>query len=212
MKKYYLLLIALLLIVVDVRISTVSYPAFEEFKTEAPETVSLVIDHVLGHTLKADIFSDVAGYILLAIASVMLGLKNKRFLKTLMWTGLALGAYVFRYAMPFILNGHDRFQIGYGIYFVAAALEAIVVFSAMYSLCHQLESTENHSYNNITVIVAMLSMGTGLVAAVIYFFGFIVVPLIYYLIQIATFVIYWILVRRDKKMLVAWEEQDKQNA
>ena len=206
MKKYYLFFIAIILLVLDIRIETVAYPVYEEFKTEAPETVDLVINHVLGEYVKLDLLSDTLGYLCLALSAVILGLHNKKFRKVIVWTALSLGMYVYRYIMPFMLNGSDRFRVGYLVYYIAAILEVITVFYAMYALCHQLETLENHSYNNITVIVAMLCMGTGFVAAIMYFFDIMVVAAIYYGIRIVTMGVYWYLVYRDKKLLVEWEE------
>ena len=71
MKKYYLLFVALVLLVLDIRIPMFAYPIFEEFRTEAPKTVDMVINHVLGHKVPLDMISDAIGYVLLAAASIM---------------------------------------------------------------------------------------------------------------------------------------------
>lgn len=207
MKKYYLLFVALVLLVLDIRIPTFAYPVFEEFRTEAPKTVDMVINHVLGHKVPLDIISDAIGYILLAAASLMIGIKNKKFRKVFVWTAIALGTNFYRYYMPFLLNGDERFRVGYIIYFVAAACEAIVTFYAMYALCGQLETLENHSYNNVTVIIAMICIATGMVAAIMNFFDLMILSVVYYLVQIVLMGVYWYMVNRDKHLLMKWEEK-----
>ena len=97
--------------------------------------------------------------------------------------------------------------MGYLMYFVAAVAEAVAVFYAMYALCSQLETVENHSYNNVTVIVAMICIGTGIVASIMYFYDLMILAWIYYCIQIILAGVYWYLIRKDKKLLIRWEEE-----
>lgn len=207
MKKYYVLFAAVLLLVLDIRIPAAAYPAFEAFETEAPKTVDMVIGHVIGSNVKMDLFSDVLGYLLLAGVAVMLLMKNSKFRRVLIFTALGLGSHIYLNCMPFLLNGHARFRMGYLIYFIAAVMKEIAVFSAMYALCGQLETLENHSYNNVTVIVAMVCMGAGIVAAVLYFYDLTVLSAIYYVVQVILTGVYWYLIYRDKKLLVKWEEE-----
>lgn len=207
MKKYYVLFAAVLLLIVDIRIPAIAYPAFEAFETEAPKTVDMVIHHVIGENIRIDILSDVLGYLLLAVASVLLSARNKKFRRVLLWTAFGLGMYLYKNCMPFFLNGHERFRMGYLIYFVAAVAEAVAVFYAMYALCSQLETVENHSYNNVTVIVAMICIGTGIVASIMYFYDLMILAWIYYCIQIILAGVYWYLIRKDKKLLIRWEEE-----
>ena len=107
----------------------------------------------------------------------------------------------------FLLNSDERFRVGYIIYFVAAACEAIVTFYAMYALCGQLETLENHSYNNVTVIIAMICIAAGMVATIMNFFDLMILSVVYYLVQIALMGVYWYMVNRDKHLLMKWEEK-----
>lgn len=207
MKKYYVLFAAVLLLVLDVRIPAAAYPAFEPFETEAPRTVDMVINHVIGSNVKIDILSDVLGYLLLAGVAVLQISRNPKFRKVLIFTAFGLGSYIYSNCMPFLLNGHARFRMGYLVYFIAAVLKEVTVFYAMYALCGQLETLENHSYNNVTVIVAMICMGAGIVAAILYFYDLTLLSVIYYVIQIVLAGVYWYLIRRDQKLLVKWEEE-----
>ena len=113
MKRYIMIIVAVFLIILDIRIPTMAYPAFETFKTEAPETLELIIQHVVGSRLRIDLLPDVAGYILLAVSAVQLLAENEKFRKTILWSAAGLGIYVFQNIMPFWLNGNERFRVGY---------------------------------------------------------------------------------------------------
>lgn len=210
MKRYYLLFIAIVFLIIDIPIPTIAYPAYEAFNTQAPQTVDLVINYVIGPRLKIDIFSDLVGYLLLAAASVMLSFRNRRFRTVLGWTVVSFGICVYQSVMPFLLNGSPRFRMGYLIYFVAAILETVTIFYAMYSLCFQLETLENHSYNNVTVMIAMVCAGVGFVSLATHFFHLTVISVIYYCLQIIAAGVYWYMVYRDRSMLQGEKHQSDQ--
>lgn len=202
MKKYVILILAVLLLVLDVRVPVAAYPAFEEFRTEAPETVNLIINHVVGSHLRIDLLSDALGYILLAIMAIKMIGKNIRFRKTLLWSALSLGMYIYQNMMPFMLNGNERFRIGYLIYFVAVFLKTAAIFSAVYPVCTKLESVENHRYNNITIVVLLISVGTGFISEALYFFDLIVLSVIYLVVQLVTMAVCLYRIYQNKELLL----------
>ena len=81
LAPYIILFLAVLLLAVDIRLPARDYPAFESFPTEAPETVDLVINHVIGHHLMLDLLPDVLGYVLLPVSNLKQGHVNKHFKK-----------------------------------------------------------------------------------------------------------------------------------
>ena len=201
MRKYYVLFAALVLLIIDVRIPTIAYPAYEAFRTEAPVTVSLIIDHVVGHRLRVDICSDLLGYLMLLVAAAWLSMEDRRFRKCFLWGPVSTAAYIYWQMMPFYLNGGLRFRAGYVFYFVAALLKIVTIFLAMYTVSGQLESTSNHSYNNVTVILMMVCAGSGAVAALMWFFDLIVIFCVYSVAQLATFgVVAW-RIWKDRNLL-----------
>lgn len=187
MRKYYLLFAALVLLILDVRIPTIAYPAYEAFRTEAPVTVSLIIEHVVGHRLRVDLFSDLLGYLLLLAAVAWLSAEDQRFRKCFIWGALSTAVFVYWQIMPFYLNGGLRFRAGYVLYFVTALLKIVTTFLAMYTVAGKLENTSNHSYNNVTIIIMMVCAGSAAVAALMWFFDLIVVSCVYEAVQLATF-------------------------
>lgn len=198
---YILMFAAVLLLAVDIRIPVAAYPAFEPFVTEAPETVDLVINHVIGHMLKADLVSDVLGYLLLAVSCVMLGPGNKHFFKQLPWIAVSLGFYLCQHLMPFSLNGGLRFRAGYLLYFLSGVLQVLVLMRAMMHVCDGLDTTENHSFNNLSIIFMIISCFAGVVAVLIWFFDLVWISLIYFIVQMIFLMVFWYRIWINRRIL-----------
>lgn len=191
LTPYYILFAAVILLSLDIRIPAKPYPAFEAFVTEAPETVDLVINHVIDHQLKLDLFSDVLGYLLMAAACIMLGRDNRHFVRILPWTAIGLGFYLCRQLMPFSLNGGLRFRAGYLLYFISGILQVLLLLWTMLHVCDGLETTENHSFNNLSIIFMIISCFAGMVSVLIWFFDLIWISLVYLGIQLIFLGIFW---------------------
>ena len=201
MKKYTILLVAILLLILDIRIPTVAYPAFEAFKTEAPETVDLIINHVVGGYLRPDILSDALGYLLIGFYAVKrLNLDNKSG-KAGLWSVVGLGLYIFQNIMPFFLNGNERFRIGYLVGFVAVFLEAAVILKAVYAVCAKLDCVEYHGYNNLTIIILLISVGMEFISEALYFYNLIVLSVIYQVLCLVTMGITWYRIHRTEQLV-----------
>lgn len=176
MKKYIVLLIGILFLMIDVKIETIPYPEFEEFHTEATNTVSMIIDHVIGHNMKIDPVSDIVGYILLAIASLMFikAYKNnsfpmnydveskircrKRFGKAVRWCIAGIIVYAFELLVPLWLNGNLRYRSGYGLYILALIIKITVLIMTVLGMLGLIETLENHDFNNKTAIFSLLAI------------------------------------------------------
>ncbi len=202
LTPYILLFVAVLLLVVDIRIPVRDYPAFEAFPTEAPQTVDLVINHVIGHQLKLDLFSDVLGYLLLAVSCVMLGAENRHFIRLIPWIAFSLGFYLCQHLMPFSLNGGMRFRAGYLLYFVSGVLQVLVLMRAMIHVCDGLETTENHGFNNLSIIFMIISCFAGMVSVLIWFFDLTWIALVYFVVQLIFLGIFWYRIWINRRILV----------
>lgn len=66
------MIIGFLFLIIDIRIGTIAFPAFEEFRAEAPETVEMVIGHVVTDHMLVDVVSDIAAFVLIAVAGGMI--------------------------------------------------------------------------------------------------------------------------------------------
>ncbi len=201
LTPYILLFVAVLLLVVDIRIPVRDYPAFEAFPTEAPQTVDLVINHVIGHQLKLDLFSDVLGYLLLAVSCVMLGTENRHFIRLIPWIAVSLGFYLCQHLMPFSLNGGMRFRAGYLLYFVSGVLQILVLMRAMIHVCDGLETTENHGFNNLSIIFMIISCFAGMVSVLIWFFDLTWIALVYFVVQLIFLGIFWCRIWINRRIL-----------
>lgn len=198
---YILLFAAVVLLAVDIRIPFKEYPAFEAFATEAPQTVDLVINHVIGHWLQLDLFSDVLGYLLLVAACIMLGMKNKHFIRQLPWIAVSLGFYLCQQLMPFSLNGGMRFRAGYLLYFISGVLQVLILLRAMLHVCDGLDTTENHSFNNLSIIFIIISCFAGMVSVLIWFFDLFWISLVYLVLQLIFLGIFWYRIWINRKLL-----------
>lgn len=200
-REYYVLIIGFVLCLIFMPVAVVGYPAYEAFRTEAPETVSMVINHVIGAGMRLDNIFKVAGFILVALGSGRVIGKNKKFGPVVFW---ALSAALFRLLymlMPFFFNGSMRFRVGYVLYFIALAFEIITLFMVMLAMTRLFETLANHSYNNVTVIFGMLSTASGLVFHIIWFYDIVIVGLIYYAAQVIFAFVYCYRIWKDRGML-----------
>lgn len=201
LTPYILMFAAVLLLAVDIRIPVKAYPAFEPFVTEAPQTVDLVVNHVIGHHLMFDLLPDVLGYFLLAVSCVMLGPGNKHFFRQLSWIAVSLGFYLCQQLMPFSLNGGMRFRAGYLLYFISGVLQVLILMRAMLHVCDSLDTTENHSFNNLSIIFMIISCFAGMVAVLIWFFDLVWIALVYFIIQMIFLGIFWYRIWVDRHLL-----------
>lgn len=201
LTPYYILFLAVMLLVLDIRIPVKSYPAFEAFATEAPETVDLVVNHVVGHQLKLDLCSDALGYLLVAAACIMLGRKNRHFVRLLPWAAVSLGFYLYQQLMPFSLNGGMRFRAGYLLYFISGILKVLLLLRAMLHVCDGLETTENHGFNNLSIIFMLVSCFAGMVSVLIWFFDLVWISLVYLVIQLIFLGIFWYRIWKNRLIL-----------
>lgn len=208
LKPYFILFLSVMLLAADVRVPVRAYPAFEMFPTEAPETVSLVINHVIGHHLKLDLLPDVLGYLLLAVSCFMLGPENKRFFKQLPWIAVSLGFYLCQNLMPFSLNGDIRFRAGYLLYFVSGILQVLLLMRVMLPVCDRLNTTENHSFNNLSIIFMIISSFAGVVSVLVWFYDLIWISLIYFLVQMIFLGIFWYRIWTDRQLLIGGKTCD----
>lgn len=199
---YGILFLAVILLVIDIPIPAIAYPTFEPFYTEAPLTVDLLINHVIGHYLRLDLLSDVLGYVLLAAACIMLGPNNKHFFKQLPWIAAGIGFYLCRHLMPFSLNGGLRYRAGYLLYFVSGALQVLVLLRTMIHVCDGLETTENHSYNNLSIILMIISCFAGTVSMVVWFYDLFWLSVVYLIVQLIFLGIFWYRVWHNRRILL----------
>lgn len=199
---YGILFLGVILLAIDIPISVLAYPTFEPFHTEAPLTVDLLINHVIGHWLRLDVLSDVLGYALLAVSCVMLGPGNRQFFKLLPWIVAGIVFYLCFHLMPFSLNGGLRYRAGYLLYFVSGAIQILVQLRAMLRVCDNLETTESHGYNNLSTILMIISCFAGTISMVVWFYDLFKLSMVYLGVQLIFLGIFWYRVWRGRQILL----------
>lgn len=179
--------IGILIAVLDIPINTaVAYPAFIPFATEAPNTVSMVIDQVIGHIFTFDLMPDLPAYILILISIAGLGKTKTYFYRQIPLILLSMILSAANTLLPFYLNGNLRFRLGYLFYFLACLAKVIALFE--YSFCYTKmeECRANHRDNTVTVICLMVSFFAGFIHDVLAFYQLTISSYIYYAVQLST--------------------------
>lgn len=187
-KKYYVLYLGVIFLMLDIMIKVFPFPAFEEFFTLAPETVDMVINHVVGDRMRLDVASDFIGLILIFLGSSMFlkewkenpvddeyskGKKQihyRYFQRLKVYCILAAIFYFWEKLMPFVLNGNLRYRLGYGDYFVYLIFEAIVLVNTFLCSLGALDEMKIHTYNTVTIIFGLLSVMCYVVTKLCFFY------------------------------------------
>lgn len=218
-KKTILIWIGMLFLLFDTKLSgLIYYPPYVPFPTPAPDTVDMIIGHLIGDSVKIDIFSDIIGCLLILIPVSMIICKKmklrdesnqmqekrsliyvikktRREFRTLVFGSLTLILYIGYQIMPFVLNGEPRYQTAYFLYIILVLFKAVTFIHAGLICCELQENTQSHMQNNLAAIFIILSAFAGFVRAMSYFYELTGGYGIYYAVQIffgllAT-VIYW---------------------
>lgn len=191
MKKIIIVWIGLLFLLIDTRITgIIPYPAFEPFDTPAPETVDMIVGHLIGDSVPIDLFSDIIGYILIMGVASKIVNENKKAFGAFALCFLSLALYAANLVMPFFLNGETRYTVGFFLYLVWLFAECFATIQVGFMCCREAECLENHAWNNVVAIFVMLSSFAGLIRGMSHFYNFPGTALVYYIVQIFFTVVY----------------------
>lgn len=159
MKKIIPLIIGMLFLILDFRVLTgIAFPTFIPFPTSAPESATLIIDHLVGTHFRVDIFPDIIGYAILFYGCVKLFPYQLKFVRCTFWIILAVIAHLLNVLNPFIFNGYTRYSIAYIVLIVATLLKAAVMINVMITFLNFSECTENHAWNNVVAIFMLIAI------------------------------------------------------
>lgn len=187
-QKYFIIgWIGILTAVLDFTVKTpIAYPEFIPFETEAPNTVDMVINHVIGPVLKIDLMPDLLAYLLIFISIAGLGSVKKYFYRQIPLLILSMGISFANMLLPFYMNGNLRFRFGYLFYFLACLIRTIALFEYAFCYAKLEECMANHTDNTVTVIFLMISFFTGFISDVLAFYQLTISSYIYYFVQLST--------------------------
>lgn len=208
--------IGMIFLLIDTKIDgLLFYPAFEPFETNAPITVDLIIGHLIGDSVKLDIFSDLVAYILIILAASRIVSENQKlphpelpasdprlvlFLKksagafrAFLLAVIALILYAANWSMPFFLNGSARYSAGFFLYIAYNLLKCLATIQAGLVCTRMAECLENHAWNNVVAIFIMLSSFAGFIRAMSYFYDLLWTTRIYYALQVFFAVLYTVM-------------------
>ncbi len=201
-SKYILMLLGVAMLVFDVRIPSIFYPQFVEFRTEAPLTVSMVINHVIGNRMMIDIASDLVGFVAIVIASLrflkdlkegeqttkavditqarLISRQKSGYMKTVFWSITGAVFYLAEKLMPFFLNGRSRFSGEYFLFYAVLALKTAVLVLVIRTVCLSLENLKTHMYVNTTAILMLIGAGCLVISRMSFFYEVMFGYYIYY--------------------------------
>lgn len=177
----------ILIAVLNIPLKTsIAYPAFIPFSTEAPNTVDMVINQVIGPVLTLDLLPDMLAYILILISIIGLGKVKGYFYRQIPLIILSMGISATNLMLPFYLNSNLRFRFGYLFYFLACLAKVVALFEYSFCFTKMEECRANHRDNTVTVIILMISFFTGFIHDVLAFYQLTVSSYIYYAVQLST--------------------------
>ncbi len=185
--------IGLILVFVNIPIPTgIKYPMFIPFETEAPKTVSMVINKLVGNDFCIDIFSDIAGLIILIALcciyrkQMTIHEKGKRtvWMQNVPFIVLALIFDVVYKILPFYLNGNLRFRICYVMYFVMTLTKIFALFFYTRCFLDLKETYATHSATSLSWIFLAVSYFCGAIRYIMHFFDIPIIVYIYLAAQI----------------------------
>lgn len=193
----------ILIAVLDIPLKTsIAYPAFIPFATEAPNTVDMVINQVIGPVLTLDLMPDMLAYILILVSITGLGKVKGYFYRQIPLILLSMGISAADMMLPFTLNGNLRFRLGYLFYFLACLAKTITLFEYSFCYTRMEECRANHRDNTVTVILLMISFFTGFIHDVLAFYQLTISSYIYYAVHLSTlcYTLYRLWTRRQYLM------------
>lgn len=176
----------ILIAVIDIPLkTTVAYPAFIPFATEAPNTVDMVINQVIGPVFTLDLMPDALAYLLIFISIIGLGKVKKYFYRQIPLLLLSMILSAADTLLPFFLNGNLRFRLAYLFYFLACLAKTAALFEYSFCFAKMEECRANHRDNTVTIICLMISFFTGFIHDVLAFYQLTVSSYIYYAIHLS---------------------------
>lgn len=177
----------ILIAVLDIPLKTsVAYPAFIPFATEAPNTVEMVIDQVIGPVFTLDLMPDILAYLLILISISGLGRAKKYFYRQIPLILLSVILSAANTMLPFYLNGNLRFRLGYLFYFLSCLAKTVALFEYSFCFTKMEECRANHRDNTVTVICLMISFFACFIHDVLAFYQLTVSSYLYYAVQLST--------------------------
>ena len=181
MKKAVLLWVALLFLTIDTRIAgLIPYPEYIPFDTPAPETVDMIIGHLIGDSVHIDIFTDIIGYLLILYVSCKVVNENTKAFRAFGLSVLSLLLYLANLGMPFVLNGYTT---GFFLYIAYTLLKTFTAVQCGFILCDMSECIENHAWINVVAIFIMLAFISGFIRSMSLFYNLPRLTVTYYTVQ-----------------------------
>lgn len=193
MKKGLIIIaIGLILLAIDIKIpSAENYPPMDTVEELGIEVQGKIINNVIGSGPMIDIFSDILGYVILFIGSLLLLKYTKTIIFAMVLIPYAIHIYIKIIQLPFNFELRDLYLKALGYHFFIVLIEIIVEFFIIKSVVDMVRCTQNKWNVNEMYIgwgVAMISKG--ILVGIHFFFGRNILYYAYSLILIGATILY----------------------
>lgn len=206
MKKVIGIWIGMMLLVFDTSITGILFfPEYVPFDTPAPETVDMIIGHLIGDSAHIDLFSDLIAYVLIIGIACRIVNENKKAFAAFCLGILSLLLYVANWGMPFVLNGEARYTAGFFLYIAYNLLRCVTTIQAGFLCCEMAECLENHSWNSVVAIFVMLASFAGFIRGMSHFYDMPKLTYIYFGIQVFFTLVYTVMFWKRRHFVQAEE-------
>lgn len=184
MKKYVLIILGILFLLVDVTVSTgVRYPEYELLDNYAADTQRMVMDDVVSDHMKLDAVPDAAGYVLLAAGALLALSADKGRKRALAVCAAAFAVDLLCPLLPLFAEGVTVYGGEYFLHWGRAFLEAAAVILIVRCCVASLESKINHRDNVLIWIFVMLAAACGFFRELAGFYGLLRTSAVYMVVQ-----------------------------
>lgn len=184
MKKYILIVLGILFLLVDATVSTgVRYPEYELLENYAVDTQRMVMDDVVSDHMKLDVVPDAVGYVLLAVGALLTLPADKARKRALAVCAAAFAVDLLCPLLPLFADGITVYGGEYFLHWGRAFLEAAAVILIVRCCVASLESKINHKDNVLIWIFVMLAAACGFFRELAGFYGLIKTSFVYMIVQ-----------------------------
>ncbi len=180
MKRFALLACAVLLLWLDVRVSTeIAYPEYEPHDKFGRLTQELVMEHVVGDSFRIDVLPDLVGYVLLFVVAFGGSREKKGYRMAMTASIVAVFCELLRMLLPFAVGGVTVYATEYFLHLGGYVLDAFLLFWVVRCFAEEYDRLAVHKTSVAAVITMMLALLCGLAQNFGWFFDVKTLPTVY---------------------------------
>lgn len=193
MKKGLIIIaIGFILLAIDIKIPMgEQYPTMDTVDELGIEIQGKIINNVIGPGPLIDIFSDILGYIILFIGSLLLLKYTKATVFAMVLIPYAIHLYIKIIQLPFNFESRELYLKALGYHFFIVLIEIVVEFFIIKSMADMIRCRQNiWNVNEMYIGWGVAMISKGVLVGVHFFFGRNILYYAYSLILIGATILY----------------------